>query len=276
MQIFIHRGGQQLGPYDGETLQAMIENGQLRPDDAAWMDGCVDWVRLDSLVEIERVDVSVPSGAGVPPRLPAASANETGAARFAALVGDSQDPDVVKKVLKTVNSLLTEGESVEYIGVQKKPVVTLAPDAVVLTNKRFMIVCPKLMGMTFHDHLWVDVVNVHLSEQLLGATISCQLISGTTISVDYIPKTQARRIYTFAQRVEEQMRYARRAADMEMARAKAGGVVIQAPAGLGGAPAPAAAEDPVTVLTRLKQMYDAGLIEAAEFTAKKSEVLARM
>lgn len=183
MQIFIHRDGSQLGPFDGDTLQMMLEDGSLKPEDSAWMEGCSDWVRLDSLVEIERQQQLLP--AVVPQTLPQ-KASPLGA--IVTLLGEEQDPDVVRKVMKTVDGLLTEGEKVDYVGVQKKPVVTLAPDAVVLTNKRFMIVRPKLLGMTFQDHLWVDVVNVHLSEQFLGATISCQLLNGTVIAVDYIPK----------------------------------------------------------------------------------------
>jgi membrane protease subunit (stomatin/prohibitin family) len=46
--------------------------------------------------------------------------------------------------------------------------------------------------------------------------------------------------------------------------------------GQGQAPAPAAKEDPLAVLKKLKEMLDAGLITQAEFDTKKTEVLARM
>lgn len=39
---------------------------------------------------------------------------------------------------------------------------------------------------------------------------------------------------------------------------------------------PAAQEDPITVLGKLKKMLDAGLIEQAEYDAKKAEILSRM
>ena len=48
----------------------------------------------------------------------------------------------------------------------------------------------------------------------------------------------------------------------------AGGVVIQ---GMPGSSAPAANEDPVAVLGKLKQLLDAGLVTPAEYEAKKAE-----
>ena len=39
---------------------------------------------------------------------------------------------------------------------------------------------------------------------------------------------------------------------------------------------PSAQEDPMAVLGKLKQMLEAGLIEQAEYDAKKSEILSRM
>jgi membrane protease subunit (stomatin/prohibitin family) len=45
---------------------------------------------------------------------------------------------------------------------------------------------------------------------------------------------------------------------------------------MGGASSPAGADDPVAKLARLKQMVDEGLITAAEFDAKKKEILSRM
>jgi ribosomal protein S19 len=193
------------------------------------------------------------------------------------LLGDDQDVNVVEKVTKKAKELLTNGEQIEYIGIQKKPLITIAPDAVLLTNKRFMIVRPKMMGMTFEDHVWREVVNVHMSEQMLTATISCTIIGGKKIEIDSIPKKQARRIYAYAQEVEERMHDERRARDMEEKRAAAGGVIIQSPVSMPMQQSAAAiVDDPITVLTKLKNMLDAGLIEASEYESKKTEILSRM
>ena len=193
-------------------------------------------------------------------------------------LGDEQDPVVVQKLVQRVQDLLTKAESIQYIGIQKKPIVTLSPDAVVLTNFRFMVVRPKLMGMTFEDFPWREVADVHMSEQLLGATITCTTTSGRRSSIDSIPKKQARRIYSYAQEVEERAHFARRDAELERLRASAGGVVFHTPA---SAPpplrqSPPQQDDPVAVLSKLKKMLEGGLIEQAEYAAKKAEILSRM
>ena len=69
----------------------------------------------------------------------------------------------------------------------------------------------------------------------------------------------------------------RRSREMEEKRAAAGGVVIQSPVGMPvQQSSPATSDDPMAVLGKLKKMLDAGLIEASEYEAKKTEILSRM
>ncbi|MBB3835289.1 ribosomal protein S19 [Xanthomonas arboricola] len=194
---------------------------------------------------------------------------------------DEQDPVAVGKILPKVSELLTRGEQVEYIAVQKKMVMNLSPDAVVLTNRRFIVVYPKLFGMTFRDFPWREVLDVHMSEQMLGATIMCRTTQGTSASIDSLPKKQARRVYAYAQQVEESAYEKRQQLEVDKLRAAAGGVVVHAPGAQGAAvPSQAGAvpatDDPVQVLSKLKQLLDAGLVTQDEFDAKKTEVLARL
>jgi len=181
----------------------------------------------------------------------------------------------VRKILAKVNDLLIKGETVDYVCVQRKPVITISPDAIILTNRRFIVARPKLTGFTFQDILWRQVHDVHLSEQMLGATISCLLVGGQKVSLDSLPKKQARRVYAYAQEIEERMIEERRERSLEEKRAGAGGVTVQTAF---AAPSQAAApqEDPIAQLTKLKQMLDAGLIGQAEFDTKKAEILRRM
>jgi hypothetical protein len=136
-----------------------------------------------------------------------------------------------------------------------------------------MIVRPKMMTMTFEDHPWREVSDVHMSEQMLGATITFTTVRGEKFEIDSIPKKKARRIYAYAQRVEERMHDERRKRDLEEKRASAGGVFIQSPLSPTSAPQ---TEDPIQVLATLKRMLEAGLIEQSEYDAKKTEVLSRM
>lgn len=122
---------------------------------------------------------------------------------FTQFLTDEQDPVAVGKILPKVNELLTRDEQVEYIAVQKKMVMNLSPAAVVLTNRRFIVVHPTLFGMTFRDVPWREVLDVHMSEQMLGATIMCRTTQGGYLSIDSLPKKQARRVYAYAQQVEE-------------------------------------------------------------------------
>ncbi|MGV7186439.1 PH domain-containing protein [Xanthomonas axonopodis] len=200
---------------------------------------------------------------------------------LAQFLTDEQDPVAVGKILPRITELLTRDEQVEYIAVQKKMVMNFSPDAVVLTNRRFIVVYPKLLGMTFRDFPWREVLDVHMSEQMLGATIMCRTTQGAYASIDSLPRKQARRVYAYAQQVEESAYEKRQQLEIDKLRAAAGGVVVHAP-GTHGAAMPSqasavpASDDPVQVLSKLKQLLDAGLITQDEFDAKKTEVLARL
>ncbi|RYD78193.1 MAG: DUF4339 domain-containing protein, partial [Verrucomicrobiaceae bacterium] len=262
--ITIFRNGEQEGPYDEQTIRGGLQRGQFFPEDLGWREGMSEW---------EPLRVLIPSSAPAPAG--AKQSVKSGVGKVGSAVhrflSDEQDPATVKKVIEKVKTLLTTGEEIRYIGVQKKPLVTIAPDSIVLTSKRFMIVRPKLMGLTFQDFQWRQVANVHLSEQMLTATISCKVTDGRHVEIDSIPKEQARRIYTYAQEVEEMMHEERRQRGMEERRAGIGGIILQQPAS-NPAPPPApvaVADDPVEVLGKLKRMLDAGLIEAGEFDLKK-------
>jgi hypothetical protein len=192
---------------------------------------------------------------------------------------EDQDPAVVEQVLSRVQQLLTSGEEVSYVAVQKKPVVNVTPECVVLTSKRFILYKPKLLGgADFEDYIWRELKDARLQEGLLGATLTMHTVAGRLITVEYLPKAQARRLYSLAQEMEEKVHEERRSRELEDKRAAAGGVVLH------GAPlsppqqghVASGAEDPVQTLQKLKAMAEAGLITASEYEAKKAEVLARM
>ena len=195
-------------------------------------------------------------------------------------LSEEQDEAAVRKILPKVSELLTKDETIEYIAVQKKLVVNISPDAIVLTNKRFILVQPSLFGMQFQDHPWREVKDVHMSEQMIGATLSCTTTTGKKIALESIPKKQARKVYSFAQGVEEQAYDKRQQLELEKMRASAGGVVVHAPAAVPAAPAPQPAtppaDDPLTALAQLKKLLAAELITEEEFAAKKTEILARL
>lgn len=114
-------------------------------------------------------------------------------------LNEEQDPKAVEKITAKLNDLLMRGEEVGYIGVQKKP-VTVFPDSIVLTNKRIIMCKPKNLGlsMDFTDYAWEDIAGTFVKENILGSEFSFSTKTDIQVSIDYIPKAQARKIYTFA------------------------------------------------------------------------------
>lgn len=114
-------------------------------------------------------------------------------------LNEEQDPKAIEKITSKLADLLMKNEEVGYIGVQKKP-VTVFPDSIVLTNKRIIICKPKNLGlsMDFTDYTWDDISGAFVKENILGSEFSFTTKTDLTISIDYIPKIQARKIYTFA------------------------------------------------------------------------------
>lgn len=199
------------------------------------------------------------------------------------LINEHQDPAAVDKVVKKLNDLLTNGEEIMYVAVQKKPLVNLSPDCVALTNKRIFFVRPKNLGfsMEFQDYVWKDVSDCHIKESMLGSEFTLKTIKGGANMMDYLPKAQARKLYQFAQEKEEEQREYRRQREMEEMRAAAGGVVFNAQ--IPSAPVQASVSAPssgneelISSLQKLKSMSESGLITEEEYSKKKSEILAKL
>ncbi|MEL1240896.1 PH domain-containing protein [Flavobacterium flavipallidum] len=115
-------------------------------------------------------------------------------------LNEEQDPKAIEKITSKLNDLLMKNEEIGYIGVQKKPALTVFPDSIVLTNKRIIICQPKNLGlsMDFTDYTWDQVEGTFVKENILGSEFSFSTKTDLTVSIDYIPKIQARKIYTFA------------------------------------------------------------------------------
>lgn len=197
---------------------------------------------------------------------------------LAPFLNEEQDPSAVAQAYERVQQVVTRGEEILYIAVQKKPVVNITPDCVVLTTRRYIIYRAKLLGRSdFDDYIWRDLFDVRLKEGVLGATLTMRTASGPLVSIDYLPKLQARKLYRFAQEMEEKATEERRVRQLEEHRAAAGGVVVQASPNVPAASAASvSADDPMQKLQQLKAMLDSGLITADEYASKKADILAKM
>ena len=220
-------------------------------------------------------------------------------------LNEEQDPKTVEKVYSRLADLLSSGEEIIYIAVQKKPLVNLFPDCIALTNRRILFFTPANFGLSikFVDFVWKDIVDVYTKEEIIGAVFSVKTTNGAEMSVDYLPKIQGRKLYQYAQERKELEREARRQRELEQKRAESGsfqyGNPIAAPA-LNSQqatitpthlPAPqvlaptflptipvvqetAPKPDELTEkLKKLKTLFDNGLISQEEYNNKKLDLL---
>ena len=120
--------------------------------------------------------------------------------QFKKFLNEEQDPKAIEKITSKLNDLLMKNEEVGYIAVQKKPAITVFPDSIVLTNKRIIICEPRNLGlsMNFTDYTWDNIAATFVKENILGSEFSFNTTTDLSISIDYIPKIQARKIYTYA------------------------------------------------------------------------------
>ena len=116
------------------------------------------------------------------------------------ILNEDQDPKAIEKITTKLENLLMSNEEVGYVAVQKKPAVTIFPDSIVVTNKRIILCKPKNLGlsMEFVDYDWDDIAASFVKEGILGADFTFTTKSDLTHTIDYLPKNQARKLYTFA------------------------------------------------------------------------------
>ncbi|MDI9310792.1 MAG: PH domain-containing protein [Limnohabitans sp.] len=116
------------------------------------------------------------------------------------ILNEDQDPKAIEKITAKLENLLMSNEEVGYIAVQKKPAVTILPDSIVVTDKRIILCKPKNLGlsMEFIDFNWDEVSGTFVKEGILGSDFTFSTKTELTHTVDYLPKNQARKLYTFA------------------------------------------------------------------------------
>jgi len=110
---------------------------------------------------------------------------------------DGQDPKVLDKVLGKILDMLTADEEVNYVAVQKKPAVNLLPDSITVSNKRIFLGEFTKLGLAtnFEIFSWQDIKDIAFKEEIFGSKVTVIPYTGENLTIDYIPKTQARKLY---------------------------------------------------------------------------------
>lgn len=60
MELYIHRDGQQYGPYSEDDVRSYIADGTVQESDLAWHEGASDWAPLSSLSSFSRASTVPP------------------------------------------------------------------------------------------------------------------------------------------------------------------------------------------------------------------------
>ncbi|KLT65110.1 PH domain-containing protein [Pedobacter sp. BMA] len=204
-------------------------------------------------------------------------------------LSDEQDPKAVEKVIGKLNDLLTTGEELLYLAVQKKPAVNLLPDSIAISNKRIFYCEPGNLGLTmnFKDISWKNIKEVSFKEEFFGSKFICVPQQGENIVTEFIPKVQARKLHQSANQQLEEYKELLRQQKLEENRATASPINLSAqpfadvPLVEQSAPEPIQIaevveepEDETTLkLRKLKTLYDKHLITQEEYEAKKAAIL---
>lgn len=188
---------------------------------------------------------------------------------------DEQDPKTAEKVLNKLRDMLTSGEVIVYLAIQKKPAVTLMPDCIAVTSKRLVFCLPGNLGLTtnFITFTWADIKEVSFKEEFFGAKFLAIPQKDENVAIDYIPKTQARKLYQYCneQLEKEREHWERKSEDRPQipAEVKPSESTVPEPV--------SSAEDEITQkLKKLKTLFEKQLITQEEYEHKKAEILSQL
>lgn len=200
-------------------------------------------------------------------------------------IADEQDIKAAEKVIPKLNDLLNSDEELLYLAIQKKPAVNLLPDSIAVSNKRLFYCEPGNLGLTmnFKDISWKNIKEVSFKEEFFGSKFICVPTRGENIITEYIPKTQARKLYQVAyeqlERFNEQaprsdtidqmppsVHNAYQTIELEIEDAEIVEPVNE--------PLTLTSEDETTLkLRKLKSLYEKDLITLEEYENKKAAIL---
>lgn len=206
---------------------------------------------------------------------------------------EDQDPKTAEKILNKLRDMLTSGEAVVYLAIQKKPAVTLIPDCIAITNKRIIFCIPENLGLTtnFITFPWEDIKEVSFKEEFFGAKFITVPQRGENIAIDYIPKVQARKLYQFSNEQLEKNRGLSQAQENDDRRTNLGNTNTsddytsyveieeeEKPFKQSDSNFPAEeSEDEVTLkLKKLKTLFEKQLITSEEYERKKADILSQL
>lgn len=181
-----------------------------------------------------------------------------------------------KKVLLKIQETLINGETVVNTAFQKRVYALWGRRALVVQTASRMIFVERsiLGGFSMLDHQWKDLKDAAIEENTLpniaGSNICFEMLGevGSGYLFEGADSLEAKQIYAYAQKQEQEWEEKRRVRGMEEMRAVSGGIHIGGHGGGGQV----SLED----IEKAKKMLDSGLISDAEFNEIKAKILGRI
>lgn len=197
------------------------------------------------------------------------------------------DEPRLQKALRTLDNLMTTGETVEAWATQRRVFALKRRRAVlVATSGRFIALTRNLIGgYNTADIRWQDLKETRIRAGIFGAdlTVIAQTSSDLNIASEVnrvwtyegLRKEQAQALYRICQQHDQAWREKRRVRELEELRAKSGGVQF-GPAGfasLSDPPASGGESESTRRLRQAREMLDARLISDSEFETIKARII---
>lgn len=217
---YISRAGGDAELITEPDLQNQVKAGLVAPTDLICRDGWEKWETVEALFGNKAPATTRPTA--LPPLITTSEIIAPSLPQIEMSIPTR--PDALK-VKGRVEALMTREESV--LAVAAQVLSPMSADGVVLTNRRVFLLEPKFGGLklSFTDWLWSDVINIHITEGLLGTTLTVQSRIRPTHFVDRLDKNEARALYRIAQQMEEGVRIGRQR--IHMAELHAGTAVLR-------------------------------------------------
>jgi hypothetical protein len=191
---------------------------------------------------------------------------------------DEQDPKTVEKIYGKLRDFMGRDEELIYIAVQKKPAVTINPDCIAVTSKRIIFCIPENMGLTmrFLDFNWRDIKEVSFKEEFFGAKFITVPQKGENLTIFYIPKIQARKLYQSSYEQLEKVKEEQRQHELDEKKAGTSAVTVNAQPSEPVQPVAETDDEITQKLKRLKVLFEKQLISAEEYESKKRDILSQL
>jgi hypothetical protein len=197
---------------------------------------------------------------------------------------DDQDPKTAEKVLAKLRDMLNSDEPVIYLAIQKRPGVTINPDSIAVSNKRIVFCIPENLGLTtnFITFYWADVKEVSFKEGFLSSKFIIVPQRGENVSIDYIPKVQARKLYQFCNEQMEKYKMSpsgnsKIIQNENLADDYTSYIEVKDEVDISSTAERGHTEDElIQKLEKLKILFEKQLISQAEYERKKADILSQL